>query len=99
MGGHHAPEAGAEPAGHARLERELSGYAATGADRPDRLEHRRRPAPIHLDLVGAVLELVLEQLGHEPVMTDAAVVGGDGGVVEQIRSVGVGLVSEPEQGR
>ena len=46
---HDAAEAGAEPARHARLERELRRHAARGAQRAHRLEHRRRPAGVDLD--------------------------------------------------
>ena len=43
---HDAAEAGAEAARHPGLERELGGDVVLGAQRPHRLEHRRRPAGV-----------------------------------------------------
>ena len=75
-GRHDAAEAGAEPAGHAGLERELGRDLAVARTSPGppraspagrtRTPRRRRRG----------LELVLEQLGDEAVVADAAVVGG-----------------------
>ena len=53
-----------------------AGISRTAAQQPHRLEHRRRPARVHLG-VGVAVELVVEQLGDEPVMAAAAVVGRD----------------------
>ena len=71
-----AAEAGAEAARHRRLERELRRDVTLRAQRPDRLEHRRRAARVD-DGVGVCVELCGEQLGDEAVMADRAVVGGD----------------------
>ena len=46
-GWHDAAKTGTESARHARLHRELGGNIALGAQRPDRLEHRGRPACVH----------------------------------------------------
>ena len=71
---HHAAEAGAEAARHARLERELgrdrrARRTARGPPRASPAARRRRPR------VGVALELGLEQIGHQAVVPDAAVVG------------------------
>src|ERR1700733_1358393 len=64
---HDAAKAGAEATRHSGLERELRWDLAHRAQQPDRLEHRRRPAGVHLG-VGTRVELVVEQLGDQPVM-------------------------------
>jgi hypothetical protein len=93
------PETGAEAARHAGLERELGGDATLGTRPAHRLEHRRRSAGIDLNVVAAGVELLLEQLGDEPVVAGAAVVGGHCGVFEQRRAGDVAAVAKAEQGR
>src|SRR3954452_22879511 len=95
---HDAAEAGAEAARHAGLERELCRHAAFGAQRPDRLEHRRRPAGVDRRML-VLVEGGEEQVGDEAVVAGAAVVGRDARVGEQRRARGVGGVAEAEQRR
>ncbi len=55
-----AAEAGAKAACHPRLKCELRRRPELRAQPPDRLEHRRRPARVHLDV------LVLVELRRPP---------------------------------
>ena len=96
-GGHDASEAGPEPARHPRLERELGGHVALGAERPHRLQHRGRPAGVDRRARVGV-ELGGEQLGHERLPADRAVVGGHTWLAaEQRRRLGVRRGAEAEQ--
>src|SRR3954447_15144835 len=92
-----AAEARAEPACHARLERELSRHAALRAQRPHRLEHRRRPAGVDRRAL-VLVERGDEQVGDQALVADAAVVGRDARVGEQRRAGRVRGVAEAEQG-
>ena len=77
--GDHAAEARAEPARHARLERELRRHAlaprtARAPPRASAAARRRRPRSVGV-------ELLPEQFGDEAVIADRAVVGRDARVV------------------
>src|SRR3954447_2117690 len=96
--GHDASEARPEPARHARLERELRRHAARIAQRPDRLEHGRRPARVD-GRRRVRVELGDEQVGHHAVVPGAAVVGRHPRVRQQRGPLGVGGVAEAEQRR
>src|SRR3954452_9969733 len=92
-----AAEARADPARHPRLERELSRHAALRAQRPHRLEHRRRPAGVDRRVL-VLVERCDEQVGDQALVADAAVVGRDARVGEERRAGRVRGVAEAEQG-
>lgn len=89
-----AAKARSVPARHSRLERELSRQLVFGAQRPDSLEHRRRAARIHLDVL---LRMPRQELSHEPVMADAAIVGCEFRIAQQSGARRVRSVSKAEQ--
>src|SRR5271165_6457580 len=95
---HHAAEAGAEAARHARLERELGRGAGALAQRPHRLEHGGRTARIH-ERPRAVAELLGEELRDGPLQAGRAVVGCEACPIEQPGALGVGAIAEAEQDR
>ena len=94
---HDAAEARAVTARHPGLERELRRHIALGTQRPDRLEHRRRAARVDLGRATGAIKFLGHELGNEPGMSDAAVVGGDARPGEQFRAGGVRGIPEPEQ--
>ena len=93
---HDAAEAGAEAAGHAGLERELGRDVVLGAQRPHRLEHRRRAAGVDRRTRVAA-QLRRQQLGHQPAVPDRPVVGGHARAGQQRGALGVRGVAEAEQ--
>src|ERR1019366_8863355 len=92
----HAAKARAEPAGHARLQRELGGNVVPGAQPADRFQHSRRAAGVDLDR-GTAGQLCLQQVGHQALMAHAAVIGGQAGPAEQQRALGMRGVAESKQ--
>ena len=96
-----AAEAGAVAAGHRRLHRQLAGDAALGAERPHRLQHRRRAAGVDDGAGGVVaVEHRREQVGHVALVAGVAVLAGEAHLAageEVVEAARVGLVAEAEQ--
>ena len=92
----HAAEAGAVPAGHPGLQRELgwARCAARTAPAPPRASAAARRRNLG---VRAGVELGAEQLGDQAVMAVCAVVGGHPGLVQQSRPGGMGGIAKAEQ--
>ncbi len=94
--GHDAAVAGAEAARHARLECELRGHLALLAHRSHGFEHRCGATGVD-GRVRVALQLLVEQLGDEPVVANRAVVARDARVAQQRGALGASRVAEAEQ--